>query len=47
MIKTVLFPTDFSMNSIHSILYGLKLFQGQDMKFDVIHVGGQLNEDES
>ena len=33
MIKTVLLPTDFSMNSIHSILYGLELFKGKDVKY--------------
>ncbi len=31
-MKTILFPTDFSMNSTHAIRYGLELFKGEDIK---------------
>lgn len=32
-MKTILFPTDFSMNATHAIRYGLNLFKGKDVKF--------------
>ncbi|NNC82874.1 MAG: universal stress protein [Flavobacteriales bacterium] len=32
-MKKILFPTDFSLNSLHAIRYGIRLFEGQDVKF--------------
>lgn len=32
-MKTILFPTDFSLNSIHAIRYGLNLFAAKDARF--------------
>ena len=32
-MKTVLFPTDFSLNSIHAIRYALSLFKTKDVRY--------------
>ncbi|NND94176.1 MAG: universal stress protein [Flavobacteriales bacterium] len=32
-MRTIVFPTDFSLNSIHAIRYGINLFEGQDVRF--------------
>lgn len=32
-MKTIVFPTDFSLNSIHAIRYGIDLFKGEDVRF--------------
>ncbi len=32
-MKTILFPTDFSINSMHAIRYGLELFKEQNVRY--------------
>nr|AWJ66217.1 putative universal stress protein [uncultured bacterium] len=32
-MKTILFATDFSINSLHAIRYGLELFKGQPVRY--------------
>lgn len=36
-MKTILFPTDFSLNSEHAIRYGLNMFKGQDVSFILLN----------
>ncbi len=32
-MKTIVFPTDFSLNSMHAVRYGINLFKGQEVRF--------------
>jgi len=36
-MKTILFPTDFSMNSIHAIRYGLELFKNEKVDYILLN----------